>query len=247
MKTRLSHALALTVALSGAAVLGLGCGGSEPEPKTAADHDDDDDPEPRKRRRGKSIEMGGELGAIDERKADEIFASLLPAFERCLKQGAEQVEFLGGAVNFFVKVDLEGNVHSHLEESTLGDRETERCMLGAIRKKTWPKPVGGEVGYARKSFDFDPPNDVRAPEEWPSDRATDALEKISSKIASCKDGVRGKFGATMYVDTDGKVLAVGVTPPDETGEESVDCLVGVLKDAKMPSPGSWPAKVSFQL
>jgi hypothetical protein len=51
----------------------------------------------------------------------------------------------------------------------------------------------------------------------------------------------------MYVDTSGKVLAVGVTPPDESGEESVDCLVGVLKDAKMPSPGSWPAKVSFQL
>jgi hypothetical protein len=246
MKTRFHRALALSAALFGVTVLTLGCGGSESEPKSAADHDEDD-PEPRRRRSKKSIEMGGELGAIDEKKADEIFASLLPAFERCLKQGAEQVEFLGGAVNFFVKVDLEGNVHAHLEESTLGDREAERCMLTAIRKKTWPKPVGGEVGYARKSFDFDMPNDVRAPEEWSSDRATEALEKISSKIASCKDGVSGKFGATMYVDTSGKVLAVGVTPPDETGEESVDCLVGVLKDAKMPSPGSWPAKVSFQL
>lgn len=244
MKTRFYRALTLAAALGGMS-LTVGCGGSESEPKTASDVSDDED-EPRKRRSKNALEMGGELGALDEKKADEIFASLLPAFERCLKEGAAQVEFLGGAVNFFVKVDLEGNVHTHLEESTLGDRETERCMLSAIRKKTWPKPVGGEVGYARKSFDFDPPNDVRAPEEWPSDRATEALEKISSKIDSCKDGVRGKFGATMYVDTSGKVLAVGVTPPDETGEESVDCLVGVLKDAKMPSPGSWPAKVSFQ-
>jgi hypothetical protein len=245
MKTRSHRALMLLAALGGGAILTLGCGGSEPEPKTAGRISDEE--EPRQRPERNSIEMGGELGALDERKADEIFATLLPAFERCLKEGAAQVEFLGGAVNFFVKVDLEGNVHTHLEESTLGDRETERCMLKAIRRKTWPKPVGGEVGYARKSFDFDPPNDVRAPEEWPSDRATEALEKLSSKIDSCKDGVRGKFGATMYVDTNGKVLAVGVTPPDETGEESVDCLVGVLKEAKMPSPGSWPAKVSFQL
>jgi hypothetical protein len=42
-------------------------------------------------------------------------------------------------------------------------------------------------------------------------------------------------------------LSVGVTPPDDQGESAVDCLVEVLKHAKFPSPGSWPAKVSFSL
>jgi hypothetical protein len=51
----------------------------------------------------------------------------------------------------------------------------------------------------------------------------------------------------MYVGTDGHALSVGVTPPDSHGEAAVDCLVGVLKEAKYPSPGSWPAKVTFTL
>ena len=57
----------------------------------------------------------------------------------------------------------------------------------------------------------------------------------------------GNFEATMYVSTDGSVLAVGVTPPDEGGEDAVDCLVSTLKQATFPSPGSWPAKVTFAL
>jgi|RhiMethySRZTD1v2_1073278.scaffolds.fasta_scaffold54638_2 hypothetical protein len=246
MKMPWARALRIGAALTALAALDLGCGGSEPEPKTARHHHEDEEPEQQPEK--SSMKMGAELGALDEAKTDAVFAALLPSLERCLHQGAEQVEFLGGGVNFFVKVDADGSVASaYFEESTLGDRETERCMLSAVRKKRWPKPVGGEVGYARKSFDFDPPNDVRPPEEWESNRVSDALDSLSKKIDSCKDGVRGKFGATMYVDTSGKVLAVGVTPPDESGDESVDCLVGVLKDAKMPSPGSWPAKVSFQL
>jgi hypothetical protein len=51
----------------------------------------------------------------------------------------------------------------------------------------------------------------------------------------------------MYVATDGSVLAASVTPPSEEGEEAVDCLVSTLKDASFPSPGSWPAKITFAL
>ena len=73
------------------------------------------------------------------------------------------------------------------------------------------------------------------------------LGKLSGKISSCKNGSGGNFEATMYVSTDGSVLAVGVTPPDEPGVEDVDCLVSALKQATFPSPGSWPAKVTFAL
>jgi hypothetical protein len=51
----------------------------------------------------------------------------------------------------------------------------------------------------------------------------------------------------MYVGTDGSVLSAGVTPPSEEGESSVDCLVSTLKEASFPSPGSWPAKITFSL
>jgi hypothetical protein len=218
------------------------CGDSTPAAKTA-----DDKPETEEHHRGSKLTMSSEIGGLDEQKVNAAFEASLSGLERCLQQGASRVEFLGGSVSFFVKIDMEGKVDgAYLEKSTLGDRDTEKCMLDAVRAKHWPKPVGGEHGLARKSFDFDPPNDVRAPADYDQGHLDKGLDKISGKLASCKSA-RGSYEATMYVATDGTVLSAGVTPPNEDGEESVDCLVSTLKSASFPSPGSWPAKITFTL
>jgi hypothetical protein len=221
--------------------LSLACGESAPTAKTADDRAEDHE------QKGAGPSVSSEIGGLDEDKVDAAFKSSLDGLQRCLTEGASRVELLGGSVAFFVKIDLTGRADSaYLEKSTLGDRDTEKCMLNALRSRHWPKPVGGEHGLARKSFDFDPPNDVRAPAEYDRDHLEKGLGKISSKLASCK-GARGRYEATIYVATDGSVLAAGVTPPDETGEDSVDCLVSTLKSASFPSPGSWPAKITFTL
>jgi hypothetical protein len=216
-----------------------GCGGSEPTPKLA-----DEAPEVRERPE-RPINTSSEIGGLNEEEVDAAFKSSLKGLQRCLAQGSSRVEFLGGSVSFFLKIDSSGRVSTaYLEESTLGDRATERCMLETMRKKTWPKPVGGEHGLARKSFSFDPPNDVRPPTDWTQADAEPGMKTISSALNECKNGASG-FAATLYVGTDGKVLAAGVTPPDEAGDSAVDCLVGVLEGATFPSPGSWPAKVTL--
>jgi len=218
------------------------CGGSEPPPKAA-----EAAPEAEHESAG-PVGVSAEIGGLNEDKVDKVFQRTLPDFQTCLDDGAKRVEFLGGGVSFFLKINEHGKIdHAHLEKSTLGDRDTEKCMLDTLRKKRWPKPVGGVHGLARKSFDFDPPNDVRAPTSWDSDKVSDAIGKLSKKVSACKEGTNGAFEATVYVSTDGSVLAAGVTPPDEAGESNVDCLVGVLKGATLPSPGSWPAKVTFTL
>ena len=217
------------------------CGESAPPAKTA-----DDQPETHEHH-GKGLSVSGEIGGLDEAKVNAAFESSLSSLERCLQQGSSRVEFLGGSVSFFVQIDTDGKVDAaYLEKSTLGDRDTEKCMLDALRSKHWPKPVGGEHGLARKSFDFDPPNDVRAPADYDQDHLDKGLGKISDKLASCKSA-KGAYEATMYVATDGSVLSAGVTPPNEDGEGSVDCLVSTLKGASFPSPGSWPGKVTFAL
>lgn len=218
------------------------CGGSEPAPQapapTAPAHED----------APSQVSTSAEIGGLNEEKVDKTFQRALSDFQRCLDDGAKRVEFLGGSVAFFLKIDSEGKVdHAHLEKSTIGDRETERCMLDSLRSKKWPKPVGGQHGLARKSFDFDPPNDVRAPTSWDGDHVSDAVGKLSRKVSACKKGTSGAFEATVYVGTDGSVMAAGVTPPNEAGESDVDCLVATLKAATLPSPGSWPAKVTFSL
>lgn len=221
----------------------LGCGGSEPAPKSAAVKD-----QAPKTDDGPHVMASAEIGGMNEDAVDAAFTSSVKGLQRCLDAGAKHVEFLGGSVSFYLKIDSSGKVAaSHLEHSTLGNRTTERCMLDALAAKTWPKPVGGEHGLARKSFTFDPPNDVREPITWDDHDAAPGLKKIASDVGQCKAGNRGPFEATLYVDTSGKVLSASATPPDENGEAVVDCLVGVLESATFPSPGSWPAKVTLQL
>jgi len=237
MPSRVSKLALLALPL----VLLAACGDATPVPKTADDKPETEEPHASK------MAVSSEIGGLDEAKVNAAFESSLSGLERCLNQGASRVEFLGGSVSFFVKIDMEGKVDgAYLEKSTLGDRDTEKCMLDALRAKHWPKPVGGEHGLARKSFDFDPPNDVRAPADYDQDHLGKGLDKISGKLASCKHA-KGAYEATMYVATDGSVLSAGVTPPNEDGEDSVDCLVATLKGAAFPSPGSWPAKITFTL
>lgn len=220
------------------------CGGSEPPPKTAPKHQEEAD----EHADGPVLDVSAEIGALDEGKITKAFGASLKKLERCLADGAKRVEFIGGQAGFFVKIDLQGRVvHAHLEKSSLGDRETERCMLDALRAAQWPAPVGGQVGLARKGFDFDPPNDVRPPTEWDSGRVSGSIGSRAGEIKKCKGGAPGSFSATAYVGTDGRVLAAGVAASDEQGEAVVDCLVGVLKGMKFSSPISWPAKVSFEL
>lgn len=200
--------------------------------------------------RGNSEGMSAnaEIGALDEAAVDNTFQKSLSGLEHCLASGAQRVEFIGGKVAFYIEVDRQGALgEARLEDSTIGDRDTEKCMLGVLRRKSWPKPVGGDKGYARKSFDFDPPNDVRPPTDWDGERLSAALKKLDSELGECKQGTSGRFKATMYVSTDGTPLSVGVVPPNQAGEAALDCLVEKLKAETYPSPGSWPAKVSFEL
>ncbi len=217
------------------------CTEAAPPPKTS-----DDLPE-QETESSSGVSVSSEIGGLNEEKVNRAFESSLQGLEGCLTRGSSRVEFLGGSVSFFLKINTAGRVDAaYLERSTLGDRETEKCMLGALRARSWPKPVGGQHGLARKSFDFDPPSDVRPPASYDRSHLSRGLEALSDQLGSCKSH-RGAYEATVYVATDGSVLAAGVTPPNEDGEQSVDCLVQALKAASFPSPGSWPAKVTFEL
>ncbi|MGC4089706.1 MAG: hypothetical protein QM756_17820 [Polyangiaceae bacterium] len=194
------------------------------------------------------LRTSSEIGGMNEEQVDATFKTTLGPLEKCLNRGTERIEFLGGSVSFFIKVDGGGKVvESFLEHSTLGDRDTEKCMLSVVRGRTWPKPVGGMHGLARKSFDFDPPNDVRPPLEWDRDHIKTALKKLNDKLSNCREGASGTFEATAYVSTEGSVMAASVTPSDAAGEAAVDCLVEAIRGGAFPSPGSWPAKVTFTL
>ncbi|MFC1641394.1 AgmX/PglI C-terminal domain-containing protein [Myxococcota bacterium] len=207
----------------------------EPEPQDARDQH-------------RELETTGELGGLNEEQVTRAFERCMRGLQQCINDGAERVEYIGGDVGFALEVDRSGSLtNAYLEHSTLGDRDTERCMLNVLKQERWPKPIGGDKGLARKSFSFEPPKDVRPPVDWPSDHIERSLAKLSGDLAECTSADLGSFTATLYVDTSGKAISAGIAPPSAQAEQAADCLLGVLMAARYPSPGSWAAKVSFQL
>jgi hypothetical protein len=224
-------------------IIALGCGGEAPPPK---------EPEapPALAYHGPRMHMQTELGQIDPAKTEATFQKLQPQLMHCYEDGQRRLEFLGGDVKFFLRVKQDGSTKfAYLVDGTLGDRKTERCMLDLAMSTAWPQPEGGEA-EVQKSMGFDPPGGVRAPTDWSSDKVSTALSKHAADVAKCKGGVGGTFHMTAYVEPAGgagQVVAVGISPPGPDGETKADCLVDLVKKMKLPSPGSYAAKVSFDL
>lgn len=191
--------------------------------------------------------VSSELGDLDPAKVDETFRSLVPRFTACLSEASSRNELVAGHVKPFVRIGEDGRVRwAYLVESSIGDRKTESCMLRAISDARWPAPEGGE-GQAQKAFEFELAGDSRPPVDWPASRVTSTLAGVRERLAACRGGVGARHHATLYVGTDGKVLGAGVAAADEKAEAKSDCVVGVLSTLTFDSPGSWPAKVGFDL
>ena len=188
-----------------------------------------------------------ELGSVDPDAVKRAFAHLNDKFMDCQKRALDRLEVLAGSVKFFLRIDSGGAVKwTYLEESELGDRDTERCLVDVVRAAAWPTPQGGDA-EARYSMEL-PLQATRPPNAWASDKVAEALGKHGDAIDKCKAGTNTAFHATMYVGPGGKVLSAGVAVSNKDSEDQADCLVKALMKMKgLPFPGSWPAKVSFGL
>ncbi|MEO8877629.1 MAG: AgmX/PglI C-terminal domain-containing protein [Polyangiaceae bacterium] len=151
--------------------------------------------------------MQQELGSIDDGAVEEAFVKLAPELETCHAKGRTQNGMLAGDVTVFLRIDAQGQVrYSYFQSSTLGDRDTEKCILELLAATTWPKPTGGEaevthgLGWTAGG--------ERAPVDWGSEKVTFALDGSPSTrhaLDQCKRGASG-VQMTGYV-TNGPPIA----------------------------------------
>jgi hypothetical protein len=221
------------------------CGGAGEQPKTpsrnrpAARHDG-----------GTDMSTSSEIGGMNQEASEAAFQAAASDLQRCFLKGAKHFEMLAGDVAIVVEVDQTGSlVRAYLERSDLGNRETEECMLAALKRQKWPATVGGRIGQARSSIGFDPaePDTTRPAVQWSEDDVRPALEELSASLGACPGSGRGDYQLTWYVDTAGKVLSAGFATPQGADPAGAACLLSVIEEATFPSPGSWPAKVSVEL
>ncbi len=216
------------------------CGGTAETTNTPVDTTDSG-------KRTKTPELDAEIGGMEEAKVQSAFERTSSKLTACFTEGTKRVPFLGGDVRFALRVDKDGTAHvAYLKESTLGDRETEACMLGAVKAASWPAPVGGKEGLAEGGFSFDPSADERPAVALDADKLGKELPKAKDAIARCRSSVGGgPVKVTMYIGTNGKPLAVGLSSADQKGDEAASCIVDALREMKFPSPGSYAGKVTI--
>lgn len=270
--------------LTGLLVLSaIGCGGGAPPPKVEEPvHEETATTRP-----ASTPQVAQELGSIDERAVMQTFNRLQDRIESCHKEGRDRLEYLTGDVKVFLRIDANGRVrYGYFEETTLGDRSSEKCILDVFRGAQWPKPEGGEA-EVRNGFGWGPGGE-REPTSWGPEKVImplEAAKSIKKEVDKCRAGGKGDYRLTAYVveegvasnddgseernakpagkggkpatpkqankqhkaDSGGKFHALGIATSTKEAAAQADCVIDAIKDLKLPSPGSYAAKVSFTL
>jgi hypothetical protein len=187
-----------------------------------------------------------EIGGLNEEAVARSFERMNGEVENCFAKGSGKVKALGGHLTMKLRIDSQGALKwAYMSESTLGDRDTEKCLLDAARAKSWPLPVGGD-GLADRAYDVDPPAPVK---DIDPKKYRIALGLVGKETAKCrKRGTWGtKFRVTAYLRYDGLPVSVGMSPPNEKGEDVVDCMIKIIKKIKFGGIGRRLGKISFDL
>ncbi|MEO9232641.1 MAG: hypothetical protein ABI421_04865 [Polyangiaceae bacterium] len=222
--------------------------------------------------------MQQELGSIDDGAIEQSFVKLGPQLETCHAAGRARIGVLAGDVTVFMRIDAHGQArYDYLQSSTLGDRETEKCILDLLTQTTWPVPVGGEAEVTH-SFGWEAGSE-RALTSWDTEKITDAIDASAvtkHALDQCKRGANA-MQLTAYVSAGapapsviaptkkkgkqksrkktgkskgvkpGHFREIGAASSNKDVAEKIDCVISALKDLPLPSPGSYTAKVSFTL
>jgi hypothetical protein len=225
------------------------CGGT-PAPKTVVPTKTDEPTGNNGNDNSQGPSVSAEQGALDEQKVTKTFTKMANVFDKCQdsRRSADQkLDFLSGDVNIEVHVMYDGKVNAWLTHSTIGDWETEQCIIKAVQQASWPKPEGGKRGVAKTSFQL-PQKGDRDAVAWDSSKVEKEVGAANDLFKKCQEsGSPSALEVTAYVDTSGSVISVGASVPTTTKHSAVSCLVDAVKTLKFESPGGWPAKVTFTL
>ncbi|MET0340604.1 MAG: AgmX/PglI C-terminal domain-containing protein [Polyangiales bacterium] len=189
--------------------------------------------------------VSGLRGTLSQQEIDGALRPKLRGMLGCIQQRRDDLEALAGGVTLAFHVATDGRVVSvHPSESSLGDRETERCIVGIAQATRFPPPHGGEADFSWP-LEVDPDAEVRAPVALEPDRAATVVRsRAAALLADCGGG---QFVVTMYVRPDGSVAAAGAAAPDGATDPQLDCVTAGLRAWTLASPGSYLGKLSVAL
>lgn len=196
-----------------------------------------------------SVQIEGLMGTISADMVERGIEPRMGRFLRCFEDRYRSLEVLGGRFQMAFRIHTDGTVRwVYPSDSTLGDRETERCLLHVAAGIRFHPPRGGEAEFSYP-LALDTAEDVRPPLNWDSARVSSVLvDGARALLASCRPaGSRATYRVTAYIMPGGTVQAAGAATDDADAAESLDCVAQAVRGWSMSDPGSYPAKVQFEV
>jgi hypothetical protein len=163
-------------------------------------------------------------GDLSPDEVQEVMRGAALKVNDCFAAGKTRNRFEYGAVSLRIIVARDGAVReSVVEDSSLGDRETERCLTGLAGALRFPKPRGGEVQMVLP-LSFMPAGARGGVVERDASLAEAAAVRTAVEKACAAPGGTG-YALTVYVGADGKALAAGFASSDVVDGVFADCAV----------------------
>jgi len=244
-----------TLALVGALLFLVGCGASSTPAQTTVAHarprtepavaqPDEPAAEPAPR-----MAFSGLTGSLTTRDAHTALDPRMGEFASCFHEHSSgaRVAGLGGEVRLHIIVAIDGHVRAAFpEDSTVGHRDVERCLVEVAEATRFPRPRGGGEATLTWPIAMDPPHDVRHPRTWDASRVASVVERHGADVlAQCRPNGGAHIQVTAYTRR-GRVIAAGAATDDESGRGSLDCVVERIRGWTMPATQR-TAKVTFDL
>lgn len=196
-----------------------------------------------------AVQIEGLMGTISADLVERGIEPRMGRFLRCFQDRYGSLDVLGGRFVMAFRIHTDGRVRwVYPSDSTVGDRETERCLLQVASGIHFHAPRGGEAEFSYP-LSLDTADDVRPPLNWDEARVSSALSQGGSGLlSSCRPaGSRAAYRVTAYIMPGGRVQAAGAATDDSEAVDSLDCVAQAVRGWSMPDPGSYPAKVQFEI
>jgi len=236
------------------AALAVACGGDESEAsgggQTGSSSSGGEESSAESAAPDDGLQIQGLTGTLSQREIHGTLEPRINDFGRCFEHAAASRwrEIVGGSVELAFHVHADGSVEwVYPRNSTIGDRSVELCLSERAARIRFPRPHGGEAEF-NWSLSMDLEDDVREPFHWENDRVNDALTEHGPEVLSqCRPSGSSSFQVTVYVAPHGDVIGAGAASSDADGRSALDCIASAVRTWRMPDPGSYPAKVTFEL
>ena len=180
-----------------------------------------------------SMGVDNEMGVLETADVEDTLQARFDDVRACYERAGKAREYAGGRVLLHFIVDGTGHAQDvWVVESSLGNYDVERCLVGVGRSVAFPAPSG------HKGTTFDYPVEFRSTREMAvldidGLKIDHDLAAFLPQLASCGRIAKEPVNAIMYIDPTGVPGSVGLAVGSALDETAAECAVKTIQRWKM--------------